>query len=63
MPGKSCAGQLIDSSAENPAGKRRFLKRAGATGLGVVGSLGRPGGRELSPVDVDDTETRDNIFS
>jgi hypothetical protein len=63
MLGKNCVGQLIDRSAENPAGQRRFLKRAGAAGLGVVGSLGRPGGREVSPVDLDDTETRDNIFS
>jgi hypothetical protein len=63
MLGKNYVGQLIDRSAENPADKRRSLKRAGAAGLGVVGSLGRPGGRELSPVDLDNTETRDNIFS
>ena len=34
MLGKNYAGQLIDRSAENPAGKRRFLKRAGAAAWG-----------------------------
>ena len=38
MLGKSCAGQLIDRSAENPADRRRFLKSASATGLGLVGA-------------------------
>ena len=63
MFGKNYVGQLIDRSAEHPADRRRFLKRAGAAGLGVLGPLDGPGWRELSPVDLDDTETRDNIFS
>jgi len=38
MFGKQFVGQLIDRSAENPADRRRFLKGAGAAGLGVVGA-------------------------
>jgi hypothetical protein len=38
MFGKNFVGQLIDRSAENPEDRRRFLKGAGAAGLGVVGA-------------------------
>jgi hypothetical protein len=38
MFGKRYVAQLIDRSAENPADRRRFLKTASATGLGVVGA-------------------------
>lgn len=38
MFGKNYVGQLIDRSAENPADRRRFLKSAGAAGLGLVGA-------------------------
>jgi hypothetical protein len=36
--GKNYVGQLIDRSAENPADRRRFLDRASAAGLGLVGA-------------------------
>jgi hypothetical protein len=36
--GKSYVSALIDRSAETPADRRRFMKVAGATGLGVVGA-------------------------
>ena len=38
MFGKNYVAQLINRSAENPADRRRFLKSAGAAGLGVVGA-------------------------
>ena len=38
MFGKNYVGQLIDRSAENPADRRRFLRSAGAAGLGLVGA-------------------------
>ena len=38
MFGKNYVKQLIDRSAENPADRRRFLKTASATGLGLVGA-------------------------
>jgi hypothetical protein len=44
--GRNYVGQLIDRSAENPADRRRFLKRAGAAGLGVVGA-GLLAGRDI----------------
>jgi hypothetical protein len=47
MFGKSYVAQLIDRSAENPADRRRFLKTASATGLGVVGA-GLLGGVEAT---------------
>jgi Ferritin-like domain len=36
--GKSYVSTLIDRSAETPADRRRFMKTAGATGLGIVGA-------------------------
>jgi hypothetical protein len=36
--GKSYRNALIERSAETPADRRRFMKVAGATGLGVVGA-------------------------
>ena len=36
--GKNYVADLIDRSAENPADRRRFLKTASATGLGLVGA-------------------------
>jgi len=36
--GKNYVADLIDRSAENPADRRRFLKSASATGLGLVGA-------------------------
>jgi hypothetical protein len=36
--GKSYVGKLIDRSAENPDDRRRFLRTASATGLGLVGA-------------------------
>jgi len=36
--GKRYVSQLIDRSAENPDDRRRFLKTASATGLGLVGA-------------------------
>ena len=38
MFGKNYVADLIDRSAENPADRRRFLKTASATGLGLVGA-------------------------
>ena len=38
MFGKSYVGKLIDRSAENPDDRRRFLRTASATGLGLVGA-------------------------
>ena len=38
MFGKYYVADLIDRSAENPADRRRFLKSASATGLGLVGA-------------------------
>ena len=38
MFGKNYVADLIDRSAENPADRRRFLKSASATGLGLVGA-------------------------
>ena len=38
MFGKRYVSQLIDRSAENPDDRRRFLKSASATGLGLVGA-------------------------
>ena len=38
MFGKRYVSTLIDRSAENPDDRRRFLKTASATGLGVVGA-------------------------
>ena len=38
MFGKRYVSQLIDRSAENPDDRRRFLKTASATGLGLVGA-------------------------
>jgi hypothetical protein len=36
--GKSYVKTLIDRSAETPGDRRRFMKTAGATGLGIVGA-------------------------
>jgi hypothetical protein len=36
--GKSYVSTLIDRSAETPADRRRFMKIAGASGLGIVGA-------------------------
>ncbi|HEY6499028.1 MAG TPA: ferritin-like domain-containing protein [Streptosporangiaceae bacterium] len=47
MFGKNYVAQLIDRSAENPADRRRFLKTASVTGLGVVGA-GLLGGVEAT---------------
>jgi Ferritin-like domain len=38
MFGKSYVADLIDRSAETPADRRRFMKGAGAAGLGLVGA-------------------------
>ena len=38
MFGKNYVGKLIDRSAENPDDRRRFLRTASATGLGLVGA-------------------------
>ena len=38
MFGKNFVSQLISRSAENPEDRRRFLKSAGAAGLGVLGA-------------------------
>src|SRR3954453_19187687 len=38
MFGKRYVHDLIDRSAENPTDRRRFLKIAAATGLGMVGA-------------------------
>ncbi|HEX3752001.1 MAG TPA: ferritin-like domain-containing protein, partial [Streptosporangiaceae bacterium] len=38
MFGKKYVADLIDRSAENPDDRRRFLKTASATGLGLVGA-------------------------
>jgi hypothetical protein len=38
MFGRNFVRQLIERSAENPEDRRRFLKSAGAAGLGVVGA-------------------------
>src|SRR6201986_1926118 len=47
MFGKNYVAQLIDRSAENPADRRRFLRTASMTGLGVVGA-GLLGGVEAT---------------
>jgi hypothetical protein len=47
MFGKNYVAQLIDRSAENPADRRRFLRTASVTGLGVVGA-GLLGGVEAT---------------
>jgi Ferritin-like domain len=47
MFGKNYVARLIDRSAENPADRRRFLKTASVTGLGVVGA-GLLGGMEAT---------------
>ena len=38
MFGKNYVSKLIDRSAESPDDRRRFMKTAGATGLGLVGA-------------------------
>ncbi len=48
MFGKKYVGQLIERSAENPDDRRRFMKAASATGLGLVGA-GLLAGMEASP--------------
>ena len=48
MFGKKYVGQLISRSAENPDDRRRFMKAASATGLGLVGA-GLLAGMEASP--------------
>src|ERR1700744_2940236 len=47
MFGKNYVGQLVDRRAENPADRRRFLRTASMTGLGVVGA-GLLGGGEAT---------------
>ena len=47
MFGKNYVAQLIDRSAENPADRRRILRTASVTGLGVVGA-GLLGGVEAT---------------
>ena len=42
MFGKKLVRDMICRSAENPADRRRFLKAAGAVGLGVVGASALP---------------------
>jgi hypothetical protein len=55
MFGKSYVSDLINRSAENPADRRRFLKGAGAAGLGVVGVglLGSVAGPAVSALAAD----------
>ncbi len=48
MFGKKYVGHLIERSAENPSDRRRFVKAASATGLGLVGA-GLLAGMEASP--------------
>jgi Ferritin-like domain len=46
--GKKYVNHLIERSAENPSDRRRFVKAASATGLGLVGA-GLLAGMEASP--------------
>ena len=48
MFGKKYVNHLIERSAENPSDRRRFVKAASATGLGLVGA-GLLAGMEASP--------------
>ncbi|WP_020500187.1 ferritin-like domain-containing protein [Sciscionella marina] len=50
MFGKKYAASMINRSAENDADRRRFLRSAGLTGLGVVGASALGGGA-LSALD------------
>ena len=54
MFGKRYAADVITRSAENPADRRRFLRSAGLTGLGVVGASAVNGGGALADQANDD---------